>query len=179
MSAQRALGARVPVPAESPWTLVALGEPRFAVVVGGEPQPQGSKSARVMRGRAVLFEDNKDTEPWRKAVAAVAAAALPSGWVPMDGPLVADLVLTLPKPKDRPKTLRVLPSVKPDLDKLMRAVLDALTRAGVIHDDARLVATRRLDKVYERDEVDSDALMRPGAVIRVWPVPAEMLGKCA
>jgi hypothetical protein len=110
-------------------------------------------------------------------------AARPRQWEVLDGPLVADMVFTLPKPKDRPKTLRVLPHALPDLDKLARCTGDALGEDAkqfgrpLIADDARIVAYRRLDKVYEGDPFDADALRRPGAVIRLWRYPEQYLGR--
>jgi Holliday junction resolvase RusA-like endonuclease len=45
----------------------------------------------------------------------------------------------LPRPPSVPETARRWPCVKPDGDKLTRAVFDSLTIARVITDDARIV----------------------------------------
>ena len=63
-----------------------------------------------------------------------------------DVPVRVDLVFLLPKPPSRPKRRRCWPTVKPDIDKLVRAVLDALTSV-VFTDDAQVVALR-VDKDY-------------------------------
>jgi Holliday junction resolvase RusA-like endonuclease len=52
------------------------------------------------------------------------------------------------------------PAVKPDLDKLARAVLDGITAGGAIHDDAQ-VCHLTVEKVYADDH------LVPGATIRV------------
>nr|DAN37658.1 MAG TPA: Endodeoxyribonuclease RusA [Caudoviricetes sp.] len=63
----------------------------------------------------------------------------------------------MPKPK-RPRW--DVPAVKPDLDKLTRAVFDALTDAGVWRDDSRVV-DMRVTKRYE----DAEAV--PGVWVEV------------
>lgn len=182
----RAIGRRVPLPTER-LTLRDLGRPLFAIVVHGSPAPQGSKSAFVnpKTQKVVLKESSDGVKPWRAAVLKAALEARPRDWVPMDGSLVADLVVSLPRPKSAPKTLRTLPSPFPDLSKLCRATEDALgedsNKLGrpIIVDDARIVEYRRLAKVYEGDPWDPDALRQPGAVIRLWHYPEHLLGKIA
>lgn len=98
--------------------------------VPGTPAPQGSK-AISRSGR--MYETNKATRPWRKAVATAAAEHDPYG----DTPLAVGLRFVFTPPK-RPKFPDM--AVKPDLDKLIRAVGDALTASGLIHDDARITA---------------------------------------
>ena len=160
-----------PLPTEAPWSLAVLGRPAWSAAVTGTPAPQGSKSARVIAGRAQMYEDNPQTRTWRDTVHWAARSSLPGGWVPLDGPLVLDFVFSMPRLKSLPKTRRVLPAVKPDVSKLARAVEDSLTTAGVIKDDAAIVDYRRLAKVYARDLLDADALPVPGVVIRAWRVP--------
>jgi len=187
---RRAIGRRVPLPTEvTDLTLAELGPPMFAVVVYGTPAPQGSKTptGRTRTSKngkkvPILRESSRAVKPWREAVAAAALAALPPGWTPLTGPLVADYVLTLPKPADRPKTLRTLPDRQPDLSKLLRATEDGIDQnvkshgRQVILDDAQFVGFRRLFEFYVGDP-DPDALRQPGAVIRIWPYPRHLLGK--
>lgn len=183
---RRAIGRMVPMETEDrALTLVELGRPLLSIVVYGSPAPQGSKSAFVnpKTQRVVVKESSDAVKPWRAAVLAAAQAARPHTWETMDGPLVADMVFTMPRPKAAPKTLRTLPSPFPDLSKLCRATEDALgedarnLKRPIIADDARIVAYRRLHKVYENDPLDRDALRRPGAVIRLWNYPSHYLGK--
>lgn len=106
-------------------------------VVVGQPVPQGSKKAFVMNGRAVMVDDNKKgLKTWRKLVNRKAAVAV-RGMRPADK---ADaLALSLDFRLERGKSVkRQHATVAPDLDKLTRAVKDALT--GVVYvDDSQVV----------------------------------------
>jgi Holliday junction resolvase RusA-like endonuclease len=114
--------------------------------VYGQPIPQGSMKAFVVRGRPVLTSDNPRTRPWKHTVLLVARDAM-HGAPPFTGPVNVNLWFYLSRPKSAPKG-RVLPTVKPDLDKLVRAVLDALTAAGVWTDDSQ-VCNLIASKCYE------------------------------
>lgn len=134
------------------------------VVVYGQPAPQGSKR-HVGGGR--MIESSKAVKPWREAVKFAALlvrekAGMPA---PLDGPLLARVVFTVPKPKSAPKSRRTWPDRKPDLSKLLRSTEDALTDAGLIADDARLVEFSRLAKVFPGE--DDEALDSPGCIITV------------
>jgi Holliday junction resolvase RusA-like endonuclease len=77
----------------------------------------------VRGGRAVLVEANKKLPAWRKAVSEAASKALlKSGLDPFTGPVKVNLTFYLARPA-KPKWALV-PASKPDLDKLIRAVLD-------------------------------------------------------
>jgi len=160
--------------------------PDIQITVHGIPAPQGSKKfvGHNRAGRGVLVESSKKVKPWRSAVVAAAIPARPPA--PLDGPLVADMVFTMPRPRSHYGTGRnagqlkeryvsAVPDRAPDLSKLVRSTEDALTDAGVWADDARVVAYGRLAKVYAGSG-DPDALDVPGAVIRVRTyVPAGVL----
>lgn len=105
------------------------------VFVAGLPAPQGSKRHV---GRGVMVESSKRLKPWREDVRQAVLAQL-DGRPPLDGPVHVQLVFWLPRPKSHPKTRRTLPTTAPDVDKLLRGVLDALTSAGAIRDDAIVV----------------------------------------
>jgi Holliday junction resolvase RusA-like endonuclease len=104
--------------------------------VAGVPRPQGSKVAIVIKGRAQLIDQHSKTfRQWRKLVNDAAVAAI-AGRPALDGALEIELVFRL----ERGSTVkRELPTVAPDLDKLTRAVFDALKTGGAIVDDARVV----------------------------------------
>jgi Holliday junction resolvase RusA-like endonuclease len=101
--------------------------------VGGVPVQQGSKT--VFNGRAV-DSNQKLLRPWRAKVADAARAAN-AGRDPLDGPVLVVLEFRFVRPKS---VKRAHPTVKPDLDKLARAVLDSLTTARVYKDDAQVVS---------------------------------------
>lgn len=106
----------------------------LAFVALGTPVQQGNH--RVNQHGAV-YETSKGHGPWRDTVAWSARAAMPRGWVPLEGPLSAIVWFSLPRPKSAPKKIE-LPAKKPDLDKLVRGVFDACTTAGVWHDDSQV-----------------------------------------
>lgn len=108
-------------------------------VVYGIPAPKGSMKAFVPKGwtRPVLTHDSRRTKPWQEAVVSAAHEAMTGP--PMQGPVSVRIEFLLPRPKSTPK--RVLHHIKkPDLDKLVRCIFDALTRAGIFRDDAQVMA---------------------------------------
>ncbi|WAB09152.1 RusA-like resolvase [Arthrobacter phage Eesa] len=124
----------------------------------GVPIPQGSKSLGKNKatGRATMYDANKGLKPWREVVAATAREAV--GKRPaIDGPCAVDLAFYMPRPaghykKDgslRASAPAVWCAVKPDSDKLERAVFDALTAAGVWADDSRAVIVRTSKRYAE------------------------------
>lgn len=109
----------------------------FQVV--GTPVPQGSTRAFVVNGRAVTTSKTRNLVEWRRAIADGARQA--NGFAdPLEGPLSVTVYFTLRRPKSAPRR-EVWPAKRPDLDKLVRAVLDGLSvDAQVIRDDAQVVA---------------------------------------
>ena len=118
--------------------------------VYGKPQPQGSSRAFMIKGRPVITSSNKKLKPYRQEIAQTALEArdkniAPSG-LPVEmvfgkhEPVVLEVNFFMTKPPSVPKKRTQL-VVKPDLDKLIRAVNDALT--GIIFlDDAQVVQVR-------------------------------------
>lgn len=89
---------------------------------------------------------------WRDRVRAALVAKLQGD--PWDCPVEVDLVFRLARPK---KPRWWVPAVKPDVDKLARAVLDSLSttkdQRGVIRDDARVVGLRAVKTYHDRPGV--------------------------
>jgi Holliday junction resolvase RusA-like endonuclease len=113
--------------------------------VAGIPQQQGSKTGWVVGGRAVLFDQNaKQLKPWRAQVAQVAAATFQHRGR-LDGPVRVEATFVLPRPKS---VKRDRPHVRPDLDKLCRALLDGVTEAGNVWGDDSQVCELVVVKVY-------------------------------
>lgn len=113
--------------------------------VVGEPQPQGNKTAfnHPHTGRAILVEGKGKAavavKNWREAVANAARdelARVPRP--PMDGPIELKVYFRFAPTSSDP--YRHHHSVKPDLDKLARAVFDALKMGGAVADDSRICA---------------------------------------
>jgi crossover junction endodeoxyribonuclease RusA len=121
---------------------------RVEFTVLGLPQPQGSKTTVVRKGRRpVMREDSPLTEPWRATVAARAQAAM-AGRQLRSGALRMRVVFVFPRPAAHFGTGRnhgrlkasapLYCRTRPDVDKLLRAIGDALTGL-VFRDDAQLV----------------------------------------
>lgn len=131
--------------------LVPLGGVRVIAAgvffVPGIPVPQGSKKGFSARGSRFvqIVDDNKATlRPWRAEVARIAAAA----WVygrRLDGPVRVECAFVLPRPKS---VRREYPHVKPDVDKLLRALFDGITDAGLVWTDDSRVVQVEASKVY-------------------------------
>lgn len=123
---------------------------RIEFTVYGTPIPQGSKSATVRGGRAVMYNATAGIPAWRKAIADAATAA-GHATLHLDGPLHAHLHFFLPRPKSHYRANGDLRDdapywhqTKPDADKLTRAIYDALTAAGVIADDRHIASGTQL-----------------------------------
>ncbi len=108
----------------------------FSLEVRGIPKPQGSMRAFVVKGRPIITSSTKGLKVWRDLVALAAQAQAPQELI--EGPIHIDLDFRLPKPKAEPKRKRTWPSRRPDLDKLIRAILDALTGI-VFRDDSQVI----------------------------------------
>lgn len=134
------------------------------VFVAGKPAPQGSIRAIVHRstGRAVAVKDNNATQKsWRGDVrdaliddtgqpkVAFGAAAMR-----------VQLEFVMPRPVSTPKSRTPHATKKPDVDKLERAILDAVTSAGVWNDDSQVVDLHSIKRLAEIGET-------PGCRIRV------------
>ncbi len=108
--------------------------------VYGVPAPQGSTRAFIPKGwkRPIITADNARTKPWRQAIVEAALAANGNA-PPLDGPAHVAVLFLLPRPKSAPRRITE-PAKLPDLDKLVRALLDGLTTAGAWRDDAQVVS---------------------------------------
>jgi Holliday junction resolvase RusA-like endonuclease len=80
-----------------------------------------------------MIESSKAVKPWRDSVAWAAKAATVKRFA---GPVKVDVTFYLQKPKS---VKRKYPSVRPDLDKLVRSTLDGITMGGLWVDDAQVV----------------------------------------
>lgn len=129
----------------------------------GTPEPQGNKTAFSRGGKTVVLEGKTEDararfKSWREAVAQAARDWQAVHRQPLlDGPLEVVITFRLPKPKSAPKSRR-FPDTKPDLDKLDRAVLDALTGVLIVNDSRVVLIHSR--KVFAVDGP-------PGAAIEV------------
>ena len=137
------------------------------ITVMGTPAPQGSKRHV---GNGVMIESSKKVKPWRQDVKYAALESNDDGTgCPISGPVNIRVTFYLPRPKSHYGTGRnsgqirttapSKPAGKPDIDKLLRSTLDALTEAGVFVDDAQIT-----DVLMGKRFADTRP---PGAVIDV------------
>lgn len=124
--------------------------------VEGTPAPQGSKT----RTRYGMFESSKRVKPWRDLVKAAAMKAGDDAALlgPLTPPYRVEMWFYIAKPRTSRAKHPVAPTIG-DLDKLARAVGDALTSAGLIEDDRHIIKLVA-EKAWAVDE-------NPGAIVRV------------
>jgi Holliday junction resolvase RusA-like endonuclease len=138
----------------------------FTVI--GRPQPAGSKrgipiyrKGRQFTGRVATIDTNEDkVKPWRGEIVAAAREAL-AGRAPLEGPISLEVDFYVARPAGHFGTGRNhhlvkasaprYPCARPDTTKLLRAVEDAMTDAGVWRDDAQVV-TQTARKLFGRPE---------------------------
>lgn len=144
-----------------------------ALWVQGVPAPQGSKTAysgtraNGSRYTNVVESGKAKLGPWR---AYVTAAAAGRGGAPPGAEVRVEVVFYLPRPRAHYGTGRnagrlrpAAPSFcakKPDVDKLLRAVLDGLTDSGLLRDDAQVVSCYAVKRYADP--------VGPGARVVVW-----------
>jgi Holliday junction resolvase RusA-like endonuclease len=142
--------------------LLPAGIVEFTVY--GTPAPKGSKSAFAIRkggvltGRTVLTERSSGAQrEWTQRVREVIQGRS-AGYPLIEGPLHVELRFSVPKPKSARKSV-VWPAKRPDLDKLSRLLLDAMT--GCFYVDDSQVCSMIVTKHYG---------IRPGVDVRLWPL---------
>lgn len=141
--------------------LLALrGDGAAGFFVSGRPFPQGSKSAPV----AGVVRDRKGLRPWREKVALSARAA---GWRRELAGVAFEvgLVFTYSRPKcEHPPA----PITRADIDKLERAILDALTHVCWANDN-QVVEVKKQKAWAPGDGVAIFVRARPDVVYEVKP----------
>jgi len=145
----------------------------------GIPITQGSKTPMgVKSGKCIMVESAKGLKPWREAVKYAAIAEKNPDWIPFTGPVKLSALFAFPRPKNHYKGNDPTRELKPgapfyhylsqkDLDKLLRAVFDALTQANVYRDDGQVAALEHVVKRYANQfrVGDNYADEDPGATI--------------
>jgi crossover junction endodeoxyribonuclease RusA len=127
-----------------------MSEP-VVIEVHGTPAPQGSK---IRNRYGAVYESNRNVKPWREAIRAEVQRQV---LVPLAGAVICRITFRMPRPQGHYGTGRNagqirkgapgLPAGKPDIDKLVRAVLDGLTDGGAWKDDGQVVKIDAM-KVY-------------------------------
>jgi crossover junction endodeoxyribonuclease RusA len=115
----------------------------------GIPQSQGSIRAFVPKGwkRPTLTSTNKELKPWRQEVASNAHTAMMDAFQSgcIEGPVRVEANFYFCRPKSRKKETHKV--TKPDLDKLARALLDAM--AGTVYANDSQVSQLWVSKFFD------------------------------
>lgn len=150
--------------------LATLPENELVLVVFGKPESQGSMNA-VAPGVAA-HHNAKELKQWRRAITKASKDQVGDDWVPVNAAVHIAATFTVPLPKSAPTGSAVAADGYRDLDKLQRAIGDALcptTGFRVLASDMRITAWFPW-KTHPRPLHDHpDALHEPGIVIRVRP----------
>lgn len=129
----------------------------FMVWVPGKAAPQGSKKGFVINGKAILVDASEGNKAWRKLVTETIKAD--QDYIRYSGPVNVSLTFWMEKAKSN-KTKHM--AQKPDIDKLSRSVLDAMTDSEIIEDDSRVIYLTVTKRWAEPDDY------MPGVLIHVW-----------
>jgi len=156
-----------------------MGSLNFTVY--GTPIPQGSAKAFIPKGwsRAIITGANKKTKPWRQEIAGAAVSAMQKAGITMlerEHPVRLRAEFYFAKPKSTKKSV-IAKVTKPDVDKLLRSVLDALT-GMVFEDDSQVIEVTgvKLFGMPERMELTVGPAAVPMPLFMAEPVeePAEV-----
>ena len=127
----------------------------FSIWIPGKATPQGSKKGFVINGRAVLVDASEGNKAWRAHV--TQRIREHQEYIRYKGPVHVTVAFYMEKAKTNKKKFMIQ---KPDIDKLCRSVMDAMTDAEIIEDDSRVISLTAY-KYWETDE------MHPGVFIHI------------
>lgn len=130
----------------------------FQIFIEGQPRPQGSKKAFARGKNIVLVEANKELPAWREHMTRMLQLKQLEEATPFTTAVNVALTFWLPRPKS---VKRQYPTGTYDIDKLTRAVLDSITKAGVWRDDSDVV-----DLTVRKTYAD---MHEPGVLISITP----------
>lgn len=125
--------------------------------VAGEPKPQPRVKA-YSRGGLTRVYTPATAQAWKQQIIASCAEKGIIG-LKINSPVSLRLVFFLPRPKSGKKNQQY--TIKPDIDNLVKAAMDALTVAEVWRDDC-LIVKLVADKRYEGDGTPPGCLIEIG-----------------
>ena len=142
----------------------------LAFRVDGTPVSQGSKDFKGMRGGKPVLVESSDAKlrPWRARIAYAGRRAMQRS-APINMPVAVQARFWLPRPASHYGARGLLPSaptlpaVKPDSDKLGRALLDGLQQGLVLAEDSRVVDLEVRKRYADQDNP-------PGVDVEIWAV---------
>lgn len=121
-----------------------IGEPfSLSLFIPGIPASKGSYRPITGRSRTTgkpvtrLIPMDKKERPWRDHVRDTILSHR-TLTIPHNSYITVETTFYLPRPKTIPPSKRKHPTVKPDIDKLQRALYDAITETHIWHDDCQI-----------------------------------------
>jgi Holliday junction resolvase RusA-like endonuclease len=136
----------------------------FQLFIEGSPRPQGSKKAFTRGTSIVLVEANKELPAWRDHMTRMLQLKQLEQETAFTTATNVALTFWLPRPKS---VKRQYATGTYDIDKLTRAVLDSITKAGVWRDDSDVVDLT-VRKTY-------DDLHPAGVLISITPFDNDLI----
>ena len=146
--------------------------------VPGQPEGKGRPRCSVIGGKPRMRTPTK-TRQYEARIATAAAFAW-AGRPPLDVPVSVEVRAVKSRPKSRPKSVpldawktnqRAWRGAKPDADNVAKAVLDALTMAGVLLDDVWAVRVVALSLYAAKGE----AARTEVRIVRAAAVPSPLV----
>jgi len=129
--------------------------------VDGIPKGQPRPRAFSRGGKARIF-DSGTAEGWKGQIALAVRPLLPP--TPLEGPIELKIVFRMPRAKRlmrKKDPAGPLPHLaSPDVDNLLKAVMDCLTMVGLWRDDTQVIRCTAAKQYHAKDG-------RPGADIRI------------
>ncbi len=128
----------------------------ISFVITGEPRGKGRPRARTVRTKSgssfVSIYTDAETRKYEEFIAKCAGAVM-TGKKPLTIPLSIDLEINSPIPASWSKKKQqqaslglILPTTKPDIDNIGKAVLDGMN--GVVYEDDKLIVDIASKKRY-------------------------------
>jgi len=142
--------------------------PYITFSVSGEPKAQPRPRAYSLNGKARMYNPNSANE-WKKLIG-FTGAHVHGHRDPLNEPLRVDCIFLFPRPQRIQAKVydrwlygdREFPHCgRPDLDNLLKAVLDALVDSPVISEDKVVIESSCRKYYHAVGEY-------PGALIRIW-----------
>lgn len=158
----------------------------ITIQVRDNPEAPGGKAAfpiyrgserrgnREFTGKVAVTDRNRLVPQWRRSVV---NACRPNGVAAvrpvLDGPLIVRLHFTVERPASVSATKRPYPTVRPDIDNLVKPTYDAITNSGIWKDDNLIISQITSMAYVGGFHADGTPAMGvPGCVIEIFRVLA-------
>jgi len=140
-------------------------------IVAGVPVPQGSSRAFMVKGRPIITSSNKNLAVWRQRIASEAQRINAESGFYREGKFAYEVIADFYFPRTKSMGRKLLRhTVRPDLDKVQRAVGDGIT--GILIADDATIDRWSVSKNY----LPPDPLQGPRVEISVIRKPLIMDG---